>query len=121
MNKVILSGNIVQDVTFKVNNNGNYSMLNKIAVTDNAKTDYEKTYFINIRVFKDELLEQFEEWGKGKLIEIEGKLVHENYQTEDGTWRNYTEVVVFNAEEIKFTQKQTKKDSKKGGFKPRKK
>lgn len=117
MNKVTLSGNIVEEVKFE-QRNGNYYMRNKIAVNDNYGTDFEDTYFMPIRVFKDELLAKFEEWGKGKLISVEGKVVYKTYKNDNGEWKNFFEIVVFDADEIVFNKKE---DNKKSGFKPRKK
>lgn len=116
MNKVVLSGNIVEEVKFQ-QNSGKYFCRNKIAVSDNYGTDFETTYFMPITIYKDELLGKFEDWGKGKLIEIEGKVVYKNYKNDKGEWKNFFEIVVFKAEEIKFDKKKTKN----GGFTPSKK
>lgn len=105
MNKIVLSGNLVEDVKFfKTDKKGTYYTKNKIAVQDNAKTEYEKTYFINFRAFNEDVLKTLKGMKKGTLIEIEGKLVHENYKKGD-EWKSFTEVIVFKAKEIKFDKK----------------
>lgn len=105
MNKIILSGNIVDDVKYeKTPKNGTYFLRNKIAVQDNAKTEYEETYFIPFRTFSKDVLKTFKTLKKGKLIEIEGKLVHRNYK-KGNVWNTYTEVVVFKVKEIEFKKK----------------
>ena len=108
MNKIILTGNLVEEVKFfKTGEKGTYYTRNKIAVQDNAKTEYEKTYFIPFRVFNKDVLKTFKSLEKGKLVELEGKLVHENYK-KDGEWKTYTEIIVFKAKEIEFKKKDKK-------------
>ncbi len=107
MNKIILSGNIVEDVNFMKTSNGSYFLKNKIAVQDNAKTEYEDTYFIPFRTFSKDVLKTFKTLKKGSLIEIEGKLVHKNYN-KNGNWNTYCEVIVFKVNEIKFKKKENK-------------
>lgn len=104
MNNVILSGNLVEEVKCSKTKNGKLYLRNKIAVKDGYKTDFEKTYFINLEVFGDRVLD-FKDLKKGNLVEIQGKLVVESYKKDD-KWINITKIVVFKVEKLNFKKKE---------------
>ena len=105
MNKIILSGNIVQDLKTEKTKNGNVYLRNKIAVRDNQDTNYENTYFIPFKVFGKDRIKLMKDMKKGTLISIEGKLEHKSFKNKEGDWITLTEVVVFKIEEIKYKKK----------------
>lgn len=108
MNRILLTGNLVKDIKLEKTKNGKPVLKNVIAVKDNWNTEFEKTYFINIECMKVETIKEFKQFKKGSLVEIEGKLVVENYKDKEGNWKNYTKVVVFEVRAIEF--KKNKKE-----------
>lgn len=105
MNSVVLTGNLVKEVKLEQTKNKKPFLRNTLAVHDGYKTEYEKTYFINFETYSKETLKAFKNFKKGQLIEIQGKLVVENFKNKEGNWVNITKVVVFKAEEVKFKKK----------------
>ena len=106
MNRILLTGNLVKDIKLEKNKNNNPYVKNVIAVKDNWNTDFEKTYFINIECYNKETLKEFKNFKKGNLVEIEGKLVVENWKDKQGNWQTYTKVVVFAIRAIEFKKKE---------------
>ena len=92
MNKVILSGRLVND-DFKVfKSNKGVSLTFKIALIENSK----KTNFVDIVCF-DKLANSITKYiKKGDLLEIEGKLNNSKYTTKDGKTIYKTEIVAKN-------------------------
>ena len=108
MNRILLTGNLVKDVKLEKTKNGKPMLKNVIAVKDNWNTEFEKTYFINLECLSKDCLKEFKQFKKGSLVEIEGKLVVENYKDKEGNWKNFTKVVVFQIRAIEF--KKAKKE-----------
>ena len=105
MNRILLTGNLVKDVKLEKTKNNKPMLKNVIAVKDNWNTEFEKTYFINIECLSKDALKEFKQFKKGSLVEIEGKLVVENYKDKEGNWKNFTKVVVFQVRPIEFKKK----------------
>ena len=105
MNSVVLTGNLVKEIKLEQTKNKKPFLRNTLAVHDGYKTEYEKTYFINFETYSKEALKSFKNFKKGQLIEIQGKLVVENFKNKDGNWVNIIKIVVFKAEEVKFKKK----------------
>ena len=105
MNRVLLTGNLVLDIKPEKTKNGKLVLKNRIAVKDGWNTKYEKTYFINLEAYGKDNVVKFKEFKKGSLVEVEGKLVVENYKDKNGNWQSYTKVVVFEIRPIEFRNK----------------
>lgn len=106
MNRILLTGNLVKDVKPEKTKNGKLLLKNVIAVKDGYKTEFEKTYFINIETYGVDNVKKFKEFKKGSLVELEGKLVVENYKNKEEKWVSYTKVVVFDIRAIEFKKKE---------------
>lgn len=107
MNNIILTGNLTQDINAPTNNrqlygktsNGNSFYGNGIAVNDGYYSKdtnqwVDRTYFVNFRAYgalADRLATQF---FKGDGVLIQGKLVVEPYETQDGKKGTNTYVAV---------------------------
>ena len=96
MNRVILSGNICQDIELKNTATGKPYINNTVAVKSdykNANGDYDTT-FINIVVWNKtaEFLNNYA--SKGTKVLVEGRLSTRSYEKQDGTKAHITEVVV---------------------------
>lgn len=105
MNRILLTGNLCKEVAPCKTKNGKLMVKNTIAVIDGYKTDYQKTYFINIEAYSD-TAKKFKEFKKGNMVEIEGKLVVENFKNKEGQWVNITKVVVFEIRAVEFKKKE---------------
>ena len=105
MNSVVLTGNLVKEVKLEQTKNKKPFLRNTLAVHDGYKTEFEKTYFINFETYSKETIKSFKNFKKGQLIEIQGKLVVENFKNKEGNWVNITKVIVFKAEEVQFKKK----------------
>ena len=105
MNTVIISGNLVKEIKLESTKNGKPYLKNTIAVSEGWNTKYEKTYFINFETYSKDALLEFKNLKKGQLVELEGKLVVENFKGKDGNWVNITKIVVFKARAGEFNKK----------------
>lgn len=96
MNKVILSGNLCQDVTLKQTNGGKNVVTNCIAVQREYKSpngEYESD-FINIVVW-DKGADYLSKYaGKGDRVELVGRWTVRKYTANDGSTRTVNECVV---------------------------
>lgn len=106
MNKVILSGNLCQDVELKQTTNGKAVVTNCIAVQREYKNDnggYDSD-FINLVVWgaQAEYLSKYA--GKGDRVELVGRWTVRKYQANDGSTRTVNECTV---ESIKAFRKQS--------------
>lgn len=96
MNKVILSGNLCQDVEVKQTTNGKEVVTNCIAVQreyKNAKGEYESD-FINIVVWGASAVYLGKYAKKGDRVELCGRWSVRKYTANDGTQRTANECVV---------------------------
>ena len=96
MNKVILSGNLCQDVELKQSTSGKSVVTNCVAVQreyKNTNGEYESD-FINIVVWgaQAEYLSRYAH--KGDRVELCGRWTVRKYQANDGTTRTVNECVV---------------------------
>ena len=96
MNKVILSGNLCQDIELRYTNNNAAAVSNTIAVRNdfkNANGEYE-SQFINFVAYRNnaEFLNKYA--SKGSKVLLEGRLNTRSYDDKDGNKRYVTEVIV---------------------------
>ena len=96
MNKVILSGNLCQDVELKQTQNGKAVVTNCIAVQREYKNEsgqYDSD-FINIVVWgaQAEYLDKYA--GKGDRVELCGRWTVRKYTATDGSTRTVNECLV---------------------------
>lgn len=96
MNKVILSGNLCQDIELKQTTGGKSVVTNCIAVSrdfKNANGEYESD-FINIVVW-DKQAEYLSKYAsKGDRVELCGRWTVRKYAANDGTNRTANECIV---------------------------
>lgn len=105
MNKVILSGNLCQEIELKQTQNGKSVVTNCIAVQreyKNEKGEYESD-FINLVIWgaQADYLSRYA--SKGDRVELVGRWTVRKYTANDGTTRTVNECVV---ESIKAFSKQ---------------
>lgn len=110
MNKVILSGNLCQNVELKQTNSGKAVVTNCIAVQREYKSpngEYESD-FINLVVWgaQAEYLSKYA--GKGDRVELVGRWTVRKYTANDGSTRTVNECVV---ENIKAFRKQSEQNA----------
>ena len=109
MNKVIISGNLCQDVELKQSTGGKSVVTNAVAVQRdyrNSKGEYESD-FINIVVW-DKQAEYLHRYAhKGDRVEIVGRWTVRKYQANDGSNRIVNECTV---ESIKAFNRQPKQE-----------
>lgn len=96
MNKVILSGNLCQDIELKQTQGGKSVVTNSIAVRREYKNE-QGTYdsdFINLVIWgaQAEYLSKYAH--KGDRVELCGRWTVRKYQANDGTTRTVNECVV---------------------------
>lgn len=111
MNKVILSGNLCQEIEVKQTQSGKSVTTNCIAVQreyKNDKGEYESD-FINLTIWgaQAEYLGRYAH--KGDRVELVGRWQVRKYSANDGTTRTAHECIV---ESIKAFSKQPKDDNK---------
>lgn len=96
MNKVIISGNLCQDVELKQTQGGKSVVSNCVAVQreyKNANGEYDSD-FITIVVW-DKQAEYLSRYGsKGDRVELVGRWMVRKYQAADGSTRTVNECVV---------------------------
>ncbi len=96
MNKVILSGNLCQDIELKQSANGKSVVTNCIAVKreyKNANGEYESD-FINLVIWGSQAEYLGRYASKGDRVELVGRWSVRKYQANDGTQRTVNECVV---------------------------
>lgn len=96
MNKVILTGNLCQQVELKQTQGGKSVVSNCIAVTRdyrNANGEYD-TDFINITVWGQQAEYLSRNGSKGDRVELVGSWSVRKYQANDGTTRTVNECTV---------------------------
>lgn len=110
MNKVILSGNLCQEIELKQTQNGKSVVTNCIAVQreyKNERGEYESD-FINLVIWgaQADYLSKYAH--KGDRVELVGRWQVRKYTANDGTTRTVNECVV---ESIKAFSKQPRQES----------
>ena len=109
MNKVILSGNLCQNIELKQTNGGKEVVSNCVAVSrdfKNANGDYESD-FINIVVWGNQATYLDKYASKGDRVELVGRWQVRKYEDSNGTQQRVNECVV---ESIRVFGKQQKED-----------
>lgn len=109
MNKVILSGNLCQDIELKQTNGGKEVVSNCVAVSrdfKNANGAYESD-FINIVVWGNQATYLDKYASKGDRVELVGRWQVRKYEDSNGTQQRVNECVV---ESIRVFSKQQKED-----------
>lgn len=111
MNKVILSGNLCQEIELKQTQNGKSVVTNCVAVQRDYKNEqgnYESD-FINLVIWGNqaEYLSRYAH--KGDRVELVGRWTVRKYTANDGTTRTVNECVV---ESIKAFSKQKQEEEK---------
>lgn len=93
INKVILTGRLTKDIELRHTNSGKAVTTFTIAV-DSGYGENKKADFINC-VAWEKTAEFIKNWfGKGRMIEIVGRIATRTYEGQDGKKNYVTEVVV---------------------------
>jgi single-strand DNA-binding protein len=120
MNKVILTGNICQDIELKQTTAGKSVVTNCIAVSrdfKNANGEYESD-FINIVVW-DKQAEYLSKYAsKGDRVELCGKWTVRKYQANDGTNRIVNECLVESIKAFSKPKEEPKQSNGNYGYNP---
>lgn len=115
MNKVILSGNLCQNLGLKYTTSNISVCQNTIAVKNDFKNnngEYE-SQFINFVAYRNNAEYLCKYANKGSKVLIEGKLQIRNYDDKDGNKRYVTEVIVDKAEVLDGRKKEEKVEPQK--------
>lgn len=102
MNNLTVNGNLVKDM--EVKQYGKDNIMATFTIVNNERVGQEeKATFINCVMFGEKRIEALQKYlVKGCKVLISGRLSIENYQDDDGNYKNYTSVVVNNLEIEKF-------------------
>ena len=111
MNKVILTGNLTNDMEVEITSNdkihGKLSIANNVGYGDNQKTN-----FINCDLYGQRVDTLSKYLLKGAKVLINGQLNVNNVETDNG-WKTYVNVYVEDIELLKFVEeKEESKQSK---------
>lgn len=114
MNNLIVNGNLVKDMEVKPYGKGN--ILASFTIANNERVGQnEVTSFINCTMFGEKRIEALQKYlVKGCKVLITGRLQIENYQSDDGEYKSFTNVVVDNLEIEKFVNDE--EDNKKSKY-----
>ncbi len=109
MNLIVITGNLCKDIEIRRTQSGKGVVSNCVGVQRDFKENGEyKTDFVNIVVWGSQA-EYLRDYGaKGDRVEVMGRLQNRQYQAQDGTNKNVSEVIV---EKIKLLKKQPKNDT----------
>ena len=113
MNNLTVNGNLVKDLEVKTY--GKDGILAKFTIANNERIGQnEVTSFINCTMFGEKRIEALQKYlVKGCKVLITGRLQIENYQSDDGEYKSFTNVVVDNLEIEKFVNdEETNKNNK---------
>lgn len=102
MNNLTVNGNLVKDLEVKTY--GKDGILGSFTIANNERLGQnEVTSFINCTMFGEKRIEALQKYlVKGCKVLITGRLQIENYQSDDGEYKSFTNVVVDNLEIEKF-------------------
>ena len=108
MNKIILSGNLCQEIQLKYTNSNIPVVSNAIAVKNdfkNADGVYE-SQFINFIAYRNnaEYLTKYAD--KGSKVLLEGKLNNRSYEDKEGVKKYITEVIIDKVEIFTFKKEE---------------
>ncbi|GIW65830.1 MAG: hypothetical protein KatS3mg094_349 [Candidatus Parcubacteria bacterium] len=100
LNKVFLIGRLVQEIDFKITNNGTQIAILNIATNriykDKNNQNIKETEFHRIIVW-GKLAETCKNFlNKGRLIFVEGRIHYRNWLTPDGQKKSITEIIAEN-------------------------
>ena len=108
MNKIILSGNLCQEMTLKYTTTNTAVLNNTIAVRNdfkNAQGEYD-SQFINFVAYKNNAVFLNNYATKGTKVLLEGRLSNRSYEKQDGTKAYITEVIVDKVEFLSSKKKE---------------
>ena len=114
MNKIILLGRLTRDPEIRTTSSGTTTANFTVAVNRNFKNkdgNYDADFLscVAFRNTADFISKYFK---KGRMISLEGRVQTRNYETEDGTKRYVTEIVV---EGVEFAGDSKKEESEIAG------
>ena len=114
MNNLIVNGNLVRDLEVKTY--GKDGILGSFTIANNERVGQnEVTSFINCTMFGEKRIEALQKYlVKGCKVLITGRLQIENYQSDDGEYKSFTNVIVDNLEIEKFINDE--EDNKKSKY-----
>lgn len=115
MNKVILSGNLCQNLGLKYTTSNISVCQNTIAVKNDFKNnngEYE-SQFINFVAYRNNAEYLCKYANKGSKVLVEGKLQTRSYDDKDGNKRYVTEVIVDKVEVLDGRRKEEKAEPQK--------
>ena len=113
MNNLTVNGNLVKDMEVKAY--GKDNIMATFTVANNERVGQnDVSTFINCVMFGEKRIEALQKYlVKGCKVLISGRLSIENYQDDEGNYKNYTSVVVNNLEIEKFkNDEENNKNSK---------
>ena len=114
MNILSINGNLVKDMEVRQYGKGNIMATFTVANNERVGQNDVST-FINCVMFGEKRIEALQKYlVKGCKVLISGRLSIENYQDDEGNYKNYTSVVVNNLEIEKF--KDEEEDNKKSKY-----
>ena len=120
MNNLTVNGNLVKDLEVKTY--GKDGILGSFTVANNERVGQnEVTSFINCTMFGEKRIEALQKYlVKGCKVLITGRLQIENYQSDDGEYKSFTNVVVDNLEIEKFVEQEESNNKKYNKYNKRK-
>ena len=98
MNNVCIIGNITKDIELRTTNNGKSVTTVSIAFND-GYGDKQQTHFFDVMAWEKQAENLAKYCQKGSKIAIHGKLIQQNWETQQGEKRNK---VLINAINITF-------------------
>ena len=114
MNILSINGNLVKDMEVRQYGKGNIMATFTVANNERVGQNDVST-FINCVMFGEKRIEALQKYlVKGCKVLISGRLSIENYQDDEGNYKNYTSVVVNNLEIEKFVN--VEEDNKKSKY-----
>lgn len=122
MNKLIINGNLVNDIEVSVGKS--YTVANFTIANNEKYGDKETTTFLRCSLFGEKRVRALEEYlVKGAKVLLDGKLEITSRENKEG-WQNYTSLIVDTLEIQKFVnndEDEEEEEKPKGKKKSRKK
>ena len=110
MNKVIISGNLTKDMDVMVTKNdvnlGKFTVAVNNGYGENTNTLFYPVILFGKRV---EALQKF--LLKGTKVIIDGQIDYNSIQDDEGTWKNYFQIIANDIDIVKFVEVQEDKKS----------
>ena len=94
MNKIVLFGRIASDIRVGMTNGENPVKVVDFRLAVRRSRNRDKTDFIPCRIYgrRGDVIEKY--FHKGSRITLEGSLQIDSVKKDDGTFRNYTNVII---------------------------